>query len=65
MLLSDHLESVVLTRLRDEVAEVEPIPAEQFGFRAGLSTDIQLFQIAEAIRDGLTRRERLVRYFWI
>lgn len=47
------MESVILTGLRNQIVEVEPIPEERFGFKSDFSTEYQLLQITEAIEDGL------------
>lgn len=49
------MECVMITHLRHEVAEVDPITEEHFECRAGLSTEYQLLRILEAIQDGLVQ----------
>lgn len=56
-------EAVVLFRLRDELQTLEAIPNDQFGFRAGLSTDLQLYRLTEEIRGGIQERMSTVAVF--
>lgn len=45
--VSKLAEQIVLSRLRDEILDLAPIPNEKFGFCAGLSPDFQTYRLSE------------------
>lgn len=58
LILSKIIEEIIVTCLRDEMAEIALIPEEQFGFRDNyFSTEFQLLLVADAIRYELSKRE--------
>lgn len=54
---SKILEKVILTRLQNEIEELQIIPQEQFGFRKGHSTTLQALRLVEEIHNGFQSKD--------
>lgn len=50
-------ERVVLNRLQEEIKDLELLPPEQFGFREGHGTELQLLRLVEEIHEAIDRRD--------
>ena len=55
--LSKLVERVILNRLNDEITDLDIIPPEQFGFREGHGTELQLLRLVETIHQAIDNRE--------
>ncbi|CAH0551137.1 unnamed protein product [Brassicogethes aeneus] len=56
--LAKLIEKVIKIRLEEESLDKNLLPDEQFGFRAQLSTELQVVRIAEIITHGFDFRQR-------
>lgn len=65
LLPQNHRPSVILYCLRAELLVLRPLHGEKLGFRAGLSTDYQLFRVTDAIRDSLKCKEIIDTVFLV
>lgn len=59
--LGKLFERLLLTRLSRQVTSL--LPPEQFGFRAGLGTELQALRLVEYIREGFQHRDHCATVF--
>lgn len=55
--ISKVAETIILERIKDVAQENNALPHEQFGFRPGHSTELQVARLVEFITEGMTRKQ--------